>query len=41
MGRSSPVVRQRMHWVLAEAICAAAALHKATGDAGYESCYRT
>ncbi len=27
-----PVVRQRMHWVVAEAIAAAAALHAATGD---------
>lgn len=37
----SPVVRQRMHWVLAEAICAAAALHQATGDPRYEAWYRT
>lgn len=27
-----PVVRQRMHWVLAEALGAAEALHRATGD---------
>ena len=27
-----PVVRQRMHWVLAEAVAAAAALHQRTGD---------
>ena len=30
-----PVVRQRMHWVLAEAVAAAAALHEATGEASY------
>ena len=30
-----PVVRQRMHWVLAEAAAAAAALHKHTGDDRY------
>lgn len=30
-----PVVRQRMHWVVAEAICAAASLHAATGEAPY------
>ena len=29
-----------MHWVLAEAICAAAALHLATGRAEYEDWYR-
>ena len=27
-----PIVRQRMHWVLAEAVAAAAALHAATGE---------
>ncbi len=28
----APMVRQRMHWVLAEAVAVAAALHAATGD---------
>lgn len=37
----APVVRQRMHWVVAEAICAAAALLKQTGDRGYDTWYRT
>ncbi|MGB3763383.1 MAG: AGE family epimerase/isomerase [Ornithinimicrobium sp.] len=36
----APVVRQRMHWVLAEAISAAAALHTATGEDRYEQWYR-
>ena len=36
----SPVVRQRMHWVVAEGLCAAAALHAATGDAAYDEHYR-
>lgn len=27
-----PVVRQRMHWVLAEAVSAASVLHRATGE---------
>lgn len=36
-----PVVRQRMHWVVAEAISAAAALHAATGQDRYEQWYRT
>ncbi len=36
-----PVVRDRMHWVLAEGICAAAALHDATGDPAYDEHYRT
>ena len=31
----TPVVRQRMHWVLAEAIAAAAALARRTGDPAY------
>ncbi len=35
-----PVVRMRMHWVLAEAICAAAALHQATGHPSYDEHYR-
>ncbi len=30
-----PVVRQRMYWVLAEAVAAAAALHQRTGDDRY------
>jgi len=34
-----PVVRTRMHWVVAEAIGAAAALHRATGDARYAEDY--
>jgi mannose/cellobiose epimerase-like protein (N-acyl-D-glucosamine 2-epimerase family) len=37
----TPVVRQRMHWVLAEAISAAAALWHATGDTVYDGWYRT
>ncbi len=35
----TPVVRTRMHWVLAEAIGAAAALHRATGDTTYATDY--
>ncbi len=35
-----PVVRERMHWVVAEAIGAAAALHEATGEDRYEQAYR-
>jgi sulfoquinovose isomerase len=31
----SPVVHDRMHWVVAEAVAAAAALHTATGEARY------
>ena len=37
----APVVRERMHWVLAEAIGAAAALHEVTGEDPYEQWYRT
>lgn len=37
----APVVRERMHWVLCEAIAAAAALHEVTGDARYDDWYRT
>jgi mannose/cellobiose epimerase-like protein (N-acyl-D-glucosamine 2-epimerase family) len=37
----TPVVRERMHWVVCEAICAAAALHEATGDPAYDDQYRT
>ena len=36
-----PVVRERMYWVAAEAVGAAAALHAATGDARYDRWYRT
>lgn len=36
-----PVVRERMHWVAAEATAAAAALWTATGDASYDGWYRT
>lgn len=35
----TPVVRTRMHWVAAEAIGAAAALHRATGDPRYAEDY--
>lgn len=35
-----PVVRERMHWVVAEAIGAAAALHHATGEPGYAQDYQ-
>ena len=37
----TPVVRDRMHWVVCEAICAAAALSDATGDPAYDELYRT
>ena len=37
----SPVVRLRMHWVLAEAVAAAAALGRRTGDPRYERWERT
>lgn len=37
----TPVVRQRMHWVVAEAISAAAALLAHTGDPVYDAWYRT
>jgi len=36
-----PVVRERMHWVAAEAVGAAAALHAATGDARFDAWYAT
>ncbi|RCV49552.1 N-acyl-D-glucosamine 2-epimerase [Marinitenerispora sediminis] len=36
-----PVVRPRMHWVVAEAILTAAALHRRTGEARFEEWYRT
>lgn len=35
-----PVVRQRLHWVHAEACAAAAALLRRTGEAGYEQWYQ-
>jgi mannose/cellobiose epimerase-like protein (N-acyl-D-glucosamine 2-epimerase family) len=34
-----PVVTERLHWVVAEAIAAAAALHQATGDRRYADWY--
>ena len=37
----SPVVRERMHWVAAEATATAAALHAATGEPEYDAWYRT
>lgn len=37
----TPVVRERMHWVAAEAVGAAAALHEATGEDRYEHWYQT
>ena len=36
-----PVVRERMHWVAAEATCTAAALYAATGDPAYRTWYTT
>jgi sulfoquinovose isomerase len=36
-----PVVRERMHWVAAEATAAAAALWSATGDRAYADWYQT
>jgi mannose/cellobiose epimerase-like protein (N-acyl-D-glucosamine 2-epimerase family) len=38
--RDRPVVRSRMHWVIAEAILAAHALHARTGEPGYLRWYR-
>ena len=35
----APVVRERMHWVAAEAVAAAAALHAATGEARFDAWY--
>ena len=34
-----PVVRERMHWVAAEAVAAAAVLHAVTGDVRYDDLY--
>jgi sulfoquinovose isomerase len=39
--KGAPVVRDRFHWVVAEAIGAAAALYAHTGDEGYDAWYRT
>ncbi|WP_410643529.1 AGE family epimerase/isomerase [Amycolatopsis sp. lyj-346] len=36
----TPVVRSRLHWVVAEAMAAAWVLHQATGDARYRSWFR-
>jgi mannose/cellobiose epimerase-like protein (N-acyl-D-glucosamine 2-epimerase family) len=36
-----PVVRERMHWVAAEATATAAALHEATGEEAYAQWYQT
>ncbi|GAA3721593.1 mannose/cellobiose epimerase-like protein (N-acyl-D-glucosamine 2-epimerase family) [Spinactinospora alkalitolerans] len=36
----TPVVRERMHWVIAEAVAAAAVLHRRTGRPRYEELYR-
>jgi sulfoquinovose isomerase len=36
-----PVVRERLHWVAAEATATAAALHAATGDPSYAEWYAT
>ena len=37
----TPVVRERMHWVAAEATATAAALHAATGESSYDGWYTT
>ena len=37
----APVVRERMHWVVAEATATAAALYEATGDPSYAGWYET
>ena len=37
----APVVRERMHWVAAEATATASALYAATGDPGYAQWYAT
>lgn len=36
----TPVVSDRLHWVVCEAIAAAAALHRVTGDEPYHALYR-
>jgi mannose/cellobiose epimerase-like protein (N-acyl-D-glucosamine 2-epimerase family) len=35
----APVVRQRMHWVAAEAVNTVATLYRVTGQAAYAACY--
>ncbi|MEP9363921.1 AGE family epimerase/isomerase [Nocardioides sp. CN2-186] len=35
----TPVVRQRMHWVVTEALAAASTLHTVTGDRAYAVCH--
>lgn len=37
----TPVVRERLHWVVTEAVAAAAVLHRVTGRPEYERWYRT
>jgi sulfoquinovose isomerase len=37
----APVVRDRMHWVVAEAVCAASALWQRTGESRFAASYRT
>lgn len=37
----TPVVRDRMHWVAAEAVAAADTLHRATGEARFAALYAT
>jgi sulfoquinovose isomerase len=37
----TPVVRERMHWVVAEGTATAAALYAATGDPSYDAWYET
>jgi mannose/cellobiose epimerase-like protein (N-acyl-D-glucosamine 2-epimerase family) len=39
--QGAPVVRERMHWVLCEALGAAAALHAVTGEDRFDAWYRT
>jgi sulfoquinovose isomerase len=39
--QDQPVVTSRMHWVICEAIAAAAVLHERTGEPEYEHWYRT
>lgn len=36
----TPLVRERMHWVVAEALGAAAALHRLTGEKTYDAWYQ-
>jgi len=39
--KGAPVVRERMHWVVAEATATAAALYRVTGDPSYAHWYQT